>query len=205
MNGETITLSVTRYDPDADDAPRRQAYTIPYRQDMVVLDALNYIKAYVDGSLTFAGPAARASAGCGMMVNGTQADLLAFLREFYPREVVVEPLQPIPVMRDLVVDMSDFLHKLSDVKPWIIRQDEPPQSGAYRPTPAQMERYQQYSECINCMLCYSACPVYAIDTTFLGPAPSPSPGATTWIRVTRGRRCALAPSPPRTASGNAPS
>ena len=172
MNGETITLSVTRYDPDAEDAPRRQAYTIPYRRDMVVLDALNYIKSYVDGSLTFRWSCRMGICGsCGMMVNGTpRLTCSVFLREFYPHEVVVEPLANFPVMRDLVVDMSDFMHKLSDIHPWIIRQDEPPQSGAYRQTPAQMERYQQYSECINCMLCYSACPVYAIDTNFLGPA-----------------------------------
>jgi fumarate reductase iron-sulfur subunit len=106
-----------------------------------------------------------------MMVNGTpRLTCSAFLREFYPNEVVVEPLANFPVMRDLVVDMSDFMHKLSEVQPWIIRQDPAPPTGAYRQTPAQMERYHQYSECINCMLCYSACPVYAIDTNFLGPA-----------------------------------
>ena len=53
MEQATITLSVTRYDPSVDTAPRQQSYAVPYRPDMVVLDALNYIKHEVDGSLTF--------------------------------------------------------------------------------------------------------------------------------------------------------
>ena len=173
MNDETITLSVTRYDPETDAAPRRQAYTIPYRRDMVVLDALNYIKSYVDGSLTFRWSCRMGICGsCGMMVNGTpRLTCSAFLRDFYPREVVIEPLANFPIIRDLVVDMSDFMQKLGDVQPWIIREEEAgPEDGAFRQTPAQMERFLQYSQCINCMLCYAACPVYAIDTTFLGPA-----------------------------------
>ena len=173
MNDETITLSVTRYDPETDATPRRQSYTIPFRRDMVVLDALNYIKSYVDGSLTFRWSCRMGICGsCGMMVNGTpRLTCSAFLRDFYPREVVVEPLANFPIIRDLVVDMSDFMQKLGDVRPWIIRDDEAgTEDGAFRQTPAQMERFHQYSQCINCMLCYAACPVYAIDTSFLGPA-----------------------------------
>jgi fumarate reductase iron-sulfur subunit len=173
VNDETITLSVTRYDPETDATPRRQSYTIPFRRDMVVLDALNYIKSYVDGSLTFRWSCRMGICGsCGMMVNGTpRLTCSAFLRDFYPREVVVEPLANFPIIRDLVVDMSDFMQKLGDVHPWIIRDDEAgPENGAFRQTPAQMERFHQYSQCINCMLCYAACPVYAIDTSFLGPA-----------------------------------
>jgi fumarate reductase iron-sulfur subunit len=173
VNDETITLSVTRYDPEADDTPRRQSYTIPFRGDMVVLDALNYIKSYVDGSLTFRWSCRMGICGsCGMMVNGTpRLTCSAFLRDFYPREVVVEPLANFPIIRDLVVDVSDFMQKLGDVQPWIIRDDKAgTEDGAFRQTPAQMERFHQYSQCINCMLCYAACPVYAIDTSFLGPA-----------------------------------
>jgi fumarate reductase iron-sulfur subunit len=173
VNDETITLSVTRYDPETDATPRRQSYTIPFRRDMVVLDALNYVKSYVDGSLTFRWSCRMGICGsCGMMVNGTpRLTCSAFLRDFYPREVVVEPLANFPIIRDLVVDMSDFMQKLGDVHPWIIREDEGgPGDGAFRQTPAQMERFHQYSQCINCMLCYAACPVYAIDTSFLGPA-----------------------------------
>jgi succinate dehydrogenase iron-sulfur subunit len=170
---QTITLTVTRFTPEAGTAPRLQSYAIPYRDDMVVLDALNYIKSYVDGSLTFRWSCRMGICGsCGMTVNGTPTLTCAsFLRDFYPANVVVEPLANFPLIRDLVIDMSDFLRKLSAVKPWIIRPQEADlATGTYRQTPAELEKYHQYSACINCMLCYAACPVYAMEPAFLGPA-----------------------------------
>src|ERR671939_572269 len=122
----TITLTVARYRPEQEAEPSRQSYTIPYREDMVGLDALNYIKSYVDGSLTFRWSCRMGICGsCGMSVNGTPTlTCAAFLRDFYPGEVVVEPLANFPVVRDLVIDMTDFMQKLSAVKPWIIRERE---------------------------------------------------------------------------------
>jgi fumarate reductase iron-sulfur subunit len=109
---------------------------------------------------------------CGMNVNGTpRLTCAAFLREYYPGEIVVEPLANFPIIRDLVIDMSDFLVKLGEVRPWIIPAEEKPLSeGEYRQTPAQVEQYQQFSMCINCMLCYAACPVYGMEPNFIGPA-----------------------------------
>jgi fumarate reductase iron-sulfur subunit len=173
VSGATIAITAARYSPEHDAEPRTQSYTIPYREDMVVLDALNYIKSYVDGSLSFRWSCRMGICGsCGMTVNGTPTLTCAsFLRDFYPGEVIVEPLANFPVIRDLVIDMTDFMRKLSAVKPWIIRDREKPVAeGTYLQTPAQLEEYDQYSACINCMLCYAACPVYAMEPDFLGPA-----------------------------------
>jgi fumarate reductase iron-sulfur subunit len=173
MEERTIALSVTRYNPQVDAAPRRQAYTIPYRDDMVVLDALNYIKHYVDGTLTFRWSCRMGICGsCGMMVNGTpKLACGVFLRDYYPHEVVVEPLANFPVVRDLVIDLEDFMHKLGEIQPWIIRDEvRPLEAGVYRQTPAELEQYRQFSMCINCMLCYAACPVYGMEERFMGPA-----------------------------------
>ena len=109
----------------------------------MVLDALNYIKSYVDGSLSFRWSCRMGICGsCGMNVNGTPTLTCAsFLRDFYPREVVVEPLSNFPVIRDLVIDMSDFMHKLSAIQPWIIREHEKPISeGEYLQTPGATRR-----------------------------------------------------------------
>jgi fumarate reductase iron-sulfur subunit len=85
--------------------------------------------------------------------------------------VRVEPLANFPVVRDLVIEMSDFMNKLPKVLPWIVTDEERPLAeGEYRQTPAQLEDYKQYSMCINCMLCYAACPVYGLDSHFIGPA-----------------------------------
>jgi fumarate reductase iron-sulfur subunit len=107
-----------------------------------------------------------------MMVNGEpRLTCAVFLRDFYPRPVTVEPLQYFPVIRDLVVDMSDFLEKLKEVKPWLLRDDEKPvEEGEYLQTPEEIDYYKQFSMCINCMLCYAACPVVGQDPEFLGPA-----------------------------------
>ena len=85
--------------------------------------------------------------------------------------VRVEPLRYFPVVRDLVTALSDFLVKLQKVKPWLIRRDQPPLSeGEFLQTPEQLDLYKQFSMCINCTLCYSACPVVGLDQEFVGPA-----------------------------------
>ncbi|MEE8304779.1 MAG: succinate dehydrogenase/fumarate reductase iron-sulfur subunit [Candidatus Tectomicrobia bacterium] len=173
MDEPTVTLQVTRYHPEHDEAPRQQSYSVPYREDWVVLDALNYIKDEIDGTLTYRWSCRMGVCGsCGMMVNGVpKLTCAAFLREYYPQEIRVEPLTNFPIIRDLVIDMDDFMEKLRSVKPWIIREeDKPLEEGEYLQSPAELEYYKQFSMCINCMLCYAACPVYGLEPEFLGPA-----------------------------------
>src|SRR2546428_8447472 len=107
-----------------------------------------------------------------MVVNGEPGLTCAvFLRDFRPGPVVVVPLSYFPVIRDLVVDISQFLEKLKLVKPWILRDEEKPVSeGEYLQTPEEVAAYKQFSMCINCMLCYAACPVFGLDDDFIGPA-----------------------------------
>ncbi|HWP34610.1 MAG TPA: succinate dehydrogenase/fumarate reductase iron-sulfur subunit [Thermodesulfobacteriota bacterium] len=173
MAEETIRLEVTRYSPGQDREPRRQAFTVPYRKEWVVLDALNYIKDRVDGTLAYRWSCRMGVCGsCGMMVNGVpKLTCAAFLRDYAPGPIRVEPLANFPVIRDLVIALDDFMEKLKRVKPWIIRETEKPVAeGEYRQTPEELERYKQFSQCINCMLCYAACPVYGLSPAFLGPA-----------------------------------
>ncbi|MDQ3947239.1 MAG: succinate dehydrogenase/fumarate reductase iron-sulfur subunit [Actinomycetota bacterium] len=168
----TVVLKVARYRPERGPDPSFDDYEIPYRDDMVVLDALNHIKDDIDGSLAYRWSCRMGVCGsCGMMVNGEpRLTCAVFLREFHPQPVVVEPLRYFPVIRDLVVDMSAFLEKLKEVKPWIIRDEAPVSEGEYLQTPEQVEAYKQFSLCINCMLCYAACPVFGLDDDFIGPA-----------------------------------
>ena len=170
---QTITLEVARYSPERDAAPRFDTFQVPLRREWVVLDALNYIKDNTDGSLTFRWSCRMGICGsCGMMVNGEpQLTCATFLSDYAPAPLRVEPLRYFPVVRDLVIEMTDFMTKLQKVKPWIIRKEEKPLSeGEYLQTPQQLDSYKQYSMCINCMLCYAACPVYGLDPLFSGPA-----------------------------------
>jgi len=171
---ETIKLTVSRYRPEEESKPTFQTYDVPYNKEWVILDALNYVKDQLDGTLTFRWSCRMGVCGsCGMMVNGTPTLTCAVpLSDYVSSEPIrIEPLQFFPIIRDLVIDMNSFLGKLSSVKPWIIRDDEkPPVEGEYRQTPAELDVYKQFSMCINCMLCYSACPVVGLEPEFTGPA-----------------------------------
>jgi fumarate reductase iron-sulfur subunit len=174
MQGEkTIAIECLRYNPETDVEPRMQTYRIPFVDEMSVLQGLQYIKDHVDGSLTFRWSCRMAICGsCGLMINGVpRLSCETFLREFYPAGVRIEPLNHFPIMRDLVIDQTDFLRKLESVTPYLIpAQPKEVNAGTYRQTPAQMDEYYQYSQCINCLLCYAACPQYGLDTEFTGPA-----------------------------------
>ena len=160
MPQETITLEVFRYRPDEDKESTFQSYDVPYHEHWVVLDALNWIKDTVDGTLSYRWSCRMGVCGsCGMMINGDPVlTCAAFLKDYFPKAIRVEPLVNFPVERDLVIDMDGFMEKLKSVKPWIIRDDTDQTDEEYLQTPSQLAAYKEFSMCINCMLCYSACP-----------------------------------------------
>jgi fumarate reductase iron-sulfur subunit len=169
----TIAIECLRYDPEVDTEPRMQTYQVPFQDDTSVLQGLQYIKDHLDGSLTFRWSCRMAICGsCGAMVNGVpELSCHTFLRDYFPKKIRIEPLAHFPIIRDLVIDQTDFLNKLESVKPYLIpKEDKPLSAGPYRQTPAQMDRYYAYSQCINCLLCYAACPQYGLNTDFTGPA-----------------------------------
>jgi len=141
---------------------------------MSVLQALQYVKDHLDGSLTFRWSCRMAICGsCGVMINGVPGlSCHSFVRDFAPGPLRIEPLAHFPIVRDLVVDQGDFLDKLESVQPWIVESPEggPPPGETNLQTPAQMAEYYDHAQCINCLLCYSACPQYGLDGGFTGPA-----------------------------------
>ncbi len=170
---ESIGIDIKRYRPELDDEPFWESFEVPFHEEWMVLDALNYIKDELDGSLSYRWACRMGVCGsCGMMVDGEPALTCAtYLSALLPGPMRIEPLRGFAVMRDLVGDLEDFLGKLQTVKPWLVRQEEKPLSeGEYLQTPAQLADYKQFSMCINCMLCYAACPIYELEPDFVGPA-----------------------------------
>jgi fumarate reductase iron-sulfur subunit len=168
-----IEIEVLRYHPEQDSEPHFDSFTVPFTHDTSLLQGLQYIKDHLDGSLSFRWSCRMAICGsCGKMANGEPVlSCHTFLRDYYPGKVRVEPLAHFPIIRDLAIDQTDFLQKLEGIKPYIIRKEEKPVSeGVYKQTPAQMAKYEQFSDCINCMLCYAACPQYGLNADFQGPA-----------------------------------
>jgi fumarate reductase iron-sulfur subunit len=164
---------VARYRPEQESEASVEEYEIPYSKDWVVLDGLNHIKDRIDGTLSYRWSCRMGICGsCGMTVNGEpKLTCATFLSEYAPGPVRVEPLRNFPVIRDLIVDIGDFMRKLARVKPWIVRRAEKPVAdGEYLQTPDELDEYKQFSMCINCILCYAACPIYGLDPKFIGPA-----------------------------------
>jgi fumarate reductase iron-sulfur subunit len=172
MSQRVVEFEVLRYNPETDSEPRFKRYTVDCVDEWVVLDALNHIKETIDPTLSYRWSCHMAVCGsCGMMINGEpKLACKAFLRN-YEGVIRVEPLAHFPVERDLVTVIDDFIGKLKRVKPYLIpKEPKPVSEGEYIQTPAELKKFKQYTMCINCMLCYAACPVYALDPEFLGPA-----------------------------------
>jgi len=183
-----IKLQVARYRPEQESEATFDEYEVPCPKEWVVLDGLNHVKDRIDGTLSYRWSCRMGVCGsCGMMVNGEpKLTCATFLADYAPGPVRIEPLRNFPVIRDLIVDMGDFMRKLATVKPWIVREEEKPLSaGEYLQTPQQLDDYKQYSMCINCMLCYSS--------------------VTTSTAGTRARRSGWPSSPSTPGSGAAPS
>ncbi len=139
---------------------------------MSVLQALQYIKDELDGSLSFRWSCRQAICGsCGMMIGGKpRLSCQTFVRDLLPGPVRVEALAHFPIERDLVVDLEGFMRKLEGIKPYLIpAQPRTLAEGEYLQTPAQLERFESFSACINCTLCYAACPQFGLNPEFTGP------------------------------------
>ncbi|QJQ96365.1 MULTISPECIES: succinate dehydrogenase/fumarate reductase iron-sulfur subunit [Halomonadaceae] len=170
----TKKLTIQRYLPEQGEAPFWQDYDVPFDDGTSLLDALNYVKEELDGTLSYRWSCRMAICGsCGVMVNGIpKLGCKTFVRE-YAGDLKIEALAHFPVQKDLIVDMTLFLEHLSAVQPYLIndsQEKEGESDDTFKQTPAQLAKYKQFSNCINCGLCYSACPQFGLNPEFLGPA-----------------------------------
>lgn len=162
-------IQIKRYLPEEHAEPFWQSFTVPWDDTTSILDALNYIKEELDPTLSFRWSCRMAICGsCGYMVNGIpKLGCKDFVRN-YPDELRIEPLAHFTVERDLMVAMDEFLHHLEAVKPYLITKPTDLQTPN-RQTPAQLAKYKQFTNCINCGLCYAACPQFGLNPEFVGP------------------------------------
>ena len=130
-------------------------------QEMTLLKALTLIKSTIDSSLTFsAGCRASVCGSCAVRVNGREELSCAYKVKDGDR---VEPLNYHPVLRDLKVDKSLIKKHLSQSQAWLHTTQET------IVTPKEEKQTQIQTDCILCDICYSACPVYAVNPDFMGP------------------------------------
>ena len=187
---DLVTLQVRRYRPEEEEAPTWQSYEVPLRREWMVLDALNYVKDELDGRLSFRWSCRMGVCGsCGMMVNDEPVLTCAtFLSKFAGKTVRVEPLKAFPVVRDLVVEIQDFIAKLkrSSRGSSAARRSRSPTASTCRPRPSW--RSTSPTACASTVC--SATPLAPSSpwnpTSSARPS-SPWPSATTSTPATRGR------------------
>ncbi len=170
----TIKIEVMRYHPDRDDKPWVQAFDIEWTKDMSILDALQLIKDEQEPELSYRWSCRMEVCGsCGMVVNGVpKLACSTFVRDYADvGKITIGAMDNFPIEKDLVVDVQPFIDKLESVNPYIVNKNrQPPKDRENLQTPAQLAKFKPLTMCINCMLCYQACPQVAITPKFLGPA-----------------------------------
>jgi succinate dehydrogenase / fumarate reductase iron-sulfur subunit len=173
----TITLRVRRYDPDTDES-RWDEFQVQALPTWRILDALHAVKWEQDGTLTFRRSCAHGVCGSdAMRINGRNRlackslvkDLAVFGRDGAVKPITVEPIQGLPVVKDLVVDMEPFLQAYRDVKPFLIAKGNAPTKERIQ-SQKDRDRFDDTTKCILCAACTTSCPVFWTDGQYFGPA-----------------------------------
>ena len=169
-----MLVSVYRYNPEADDAPYMQDIhiDIPGGKDIMVLDLLQLLKDK-DSSLSFRRSCREGVCGSdGMNINGKNglACITPLSSVVKKDKLVLRPLPGLPVVRDLVVDMSQFYAQYEKIKPYLIN-DEPLPAIERLQSPEDREKLDGLYECILCACCSTACPSFWWNPDkFIGPS-----------------------------------
>jgi len=175
MGGKELALRVQRFDPSIEKEPRFQDYAVPLKDGMTVLDALLYAKDRLDHGIAMRFSCRMASCGsCGMKVDGRpRLACETQVADLRSSTITVQPMDNFPIVRDLVVDLESFFSKHKEIAPHLVRKGDPQEqdspSGEYLVKPDELDSYVQFTYCIKCGLCSSACPTGSTDSLFPGP------------------------------------
>ncbi|RUO40845.1 succinate dehydrogenase iron-sulfur subunit [Pseudidiomarina aestuarii] len=173
---KTLKISVYRYNPDVDNAPYMKDYTLEVEEgrDMMVLDVLLKLKEQ-DPTLAFRRSCREGVCGSdGLNMNGKNG--LACITPLSAlnggsKKVVIRPLPGLPVIRDLIVDMSQFYKQYEKIKPYLINDDKTPPARERLQSPEERAKLDGLYECILCACCSTSCPSFWWNPDkFVGPA-----------------------------------
>lgn len=168
MATQQIRFKVHRF-KQGQAASSYQTFTTTVDEDTTVLVALQDIRRDHDPSLVLRHSCHHASCGtCGMKVNGREElACVVKVQDLGTSTVTVEPLENLPLISDLVVDMNGFYARYGEPGMPYLRQSEfLPEAE----TPEGIEQFQRYENCLECGICVSACPITGSDADYLGPA-----------------------------------
>ena len=169
----TKTVQVYRWDPDSGENPRTDTFEIDLDQcGPMVLDAIIKIKSEIDPSLTFRRSCREGICGsCAMNINGTNTLACTRAISDLPGDIKIYPLPHLPVIKDLVPDMTHFYAQYASIKPWMQTQSAAPPDQERLQSVADRKQIDGLYECILCACCSTSCPSYWWNgDRYLGPA-----------------------------------
>lgn len=171
---KNLNLSIYRYNPEVDVKPYMQSYeiTIPVKSDPMLLTLLERLKAEQDPSISFRRSCREGVCGSdGMNINGTNGlACITHVSQLKTDHLVIRPLPGFPVVRDLVVDMSQFYHQYERVEPYLQHDGVAPARERLQ-SPEERAQLDGLYECILCACCTSSCPSFWWNPEkFVGPA-----------------------------------
>ena len=170
---ELRTVRIYRFNPDSGENPRLDTFALEVRScGPMVLDALIQLKAAVDSSLTFRRSCREGICGsCAMNINGVNRLACTTAMADLTGDIKIYPLPHLPVIKDLVPDLTTFYAQYAAVKPWLQSRTSPPPDRERLQSKEEQEKIDRPAACILCACCSTACPSYWWNSErFLGPA-----------------------------------
>jgi succinate dehydrogenase / fumarate reductase iron-sulfur subunit len=165
-----VRVRIQRFNPETDTEPAYREHTVTVEPTDRVLDALNQIKWYQDGALTYRRSCAHGICGSdAMRINGVNRLACKVLMRDVGEQVTIEPLMGFRVIKDLVVDMEPFFAQYRSVLPFFITDSKPPQRERLQSIDDR-ERFDDTTKCILCAACTTSCPSFWANDEFVGPA-----------------------------------
>jgi succinate dehydrogenase / fumarate reductase iron-sulfur subunit len=165
-----ITLKIFRFNPEIDKRPRYKTYKVEGEETDRVLDLLEYVKGYYDGTLSFRRSCAHGICGSdAMRINGRNYLACKVLVRDLGAKITIEPILGLKVIKDLIVDMDPFFEHYRTVLPYFVN-DEPAPRTERLQSPEERERFDDTTKCILCACCTTSCPSFWANDNYLGPA-----------------------------------
>ena len=167
-----VTLKIFRYNPEVDTKAHYEKYTLEGEETDRVLDLLEKVKAYNDGTLSFRRSCAHGVCGSdALRVNGRNMLACKTLVRDVGVNITVEPLLGLKIIKDLIVDMDPFFDNYKKILPYFINESPLPADGKERrQSIEQRARFDETTKCILCACCTTSCPSFWASDDYLGPA-----------------------------------
>ena len=165
-----VHLKIQRFNPETDQEPWWSEHEVEVEPNDRVLDALNQVKWFQDGALTYRRSCAHGICGSdAMRINGRNRLACKERVERLGRKISIAPLPGLPVMKDLVVDMDRFFESYRSVMPFLVN-DQPVPERERIQSPEDRARYDDTTKCILCAACTTSCPSFWGSEDYVGPA-----------------------------------